>query len=127
MTDTPRVDSASESIAPNGLWIDWNLAYCSMLDFARQLECELAEARAEIARLHEQLIEDMVSVPVERLANLIDWMQREQDNLTCSDLCDKTWEFQGCQGECALDAGKRELTWWSNLIAAQPKGAEHDK
>ena len=34
---------------------------------------------------------------------------RRRKKLTCSDLCDKTWEFQGCpSGTCALhDSRKR--------------------
>ena len=33
---------------------------------------------------------------------------RRRKKLTCSDLCDKTWEFQGCpSGTCALIRNRR--------------------
>jgi hypothetical protein len=33
---------------------------------------------------------------------------RRRKKLTCSDLCDKTWEFQGCpSGTCALNDSRK--------------------
>src|SRR5258706_15362584 len=76
-----------------------------------------------IAALRRQPSGDQVLVPRERLRKLIEWQQREQDELTCSDLCDKTYEFQGCpSGTCALQSGKDELAWWAALAAAEADG-----
>lgn len=62
---------------------------------------------------------DEVLVPRERLHKLVEWMQRTQEELTCSDLCDKTYEQQGCIGHCALEDGKKELEWWDNALTAK--------
>lgn len=61
--------------------------------------------------------DETIVVPLKRLMHLVEWMQSEQDNLSCSDLCDKTWESQGCpSGRCALESGKAELRWWAKHI-----------
>ena len=64
---------------------------------------------------------EMISVPRKRLASLVEWIQNEQDNLSCSDLCDKTFEFQGCpSGTCALEDGKAEIRWWLEQLGDDP-------
>jgi len=64
----------------------------------------------------------MVSVPRERLMNLIDWLHNEVDNQTCSDVCDKTYEAQGCPiGTCAIEDGNKEVCWWESMIDAASK------
>ena len=66
-----------------------------------------------------------VTVPLERLMALVDWMQTEQENNTCSDICDKTFEFQGCTNGCALEEGKKEIEWWVTMLAAAQQEADH--
>jgi hypothetical protein len=64
--------------------------------------------------------EEMVYVPRKRLYHLLEWMQSEQDNLTCGDLCDKTYESQGCpSGTCALESGKEELRYWFKVVSEE--------
>lgn len=56
---------------------------------------------------------------VKRLSDLLDWMWDEQCNQTCSNICDKTYESQGCpSGTCAIESGKEELCWWKELLSA---------
>ena len=73
------------------------------------------------SRAHCRVAEARITVPLDRLEKLVDWMDREQEDLTCSMLCDKTFETQGCHGECALEAGRREIQWWKSLIAIRKK------
>jgi hypothetical protein len=62
---------------------------------------------------------EMIMVPRERLHRLVEWMQSDHDNLTCSDVCDKTWESQGCpSGTCARQDGNDEIRWWVNMLSA---------
>lgn len=64
--------------------------------------------------------DEKVYVPRKRLYQLLEWMQAEQDNLTCGDVCDKTWEMQGCpSGTCALESGKDELRWWFKVVSEE--------
>jgi hypothetical protein len=63
---------------------------------------------------------ETVIVPRKRLLHLLEWMQADHDNLTCSDVCDKTWEMQGCpSGTCALESGKAELRWWFKVVSEE--------
>ena len=50
---------------------------------------------------------------------------RTRKKLTCSDLCDKTWEFQGCpSGTCALIL-KRRSEYNELEFDLSPKEAPH--
>lgn len=51
----------------------------------------LIEVEADAA-LQSLPASEHVVVPRDKLENLLDWMDREQDTLSCSDLCDKTYE-----------------------------------
>jgi len=43
---------------------------------------------------------------------LLDWLKSDADELTCGDVCDKTFEFQGCIGPCSLDTSRAKLDKW---------------
>ena len=48
-----------------------------------------------------------VVVPREEFIGWLDWMDDELSNQTCSQICDKTHEAQGCpSGSCAIERGK---------------------
>ena len=46
-----------------------------------------------------------------------DWLESLVEEQTCSDLCDKTYEFQGCpSGTCAREAGLDKFRQTTRLI-----------
>ena len=62
---------------------------------------EVAEAKRNgTLTIHDNGVLTIGDPPVQVLTPMKD---RRRKKLTCSDLCDKTWEFQGCpSGTCAL-------------------------
>lgn len=78
-----------------------------------RLERELAESQAQAAAMRASL--DFYVSP-----RTHEWVWNLISEQTCSDLCDKTFESQGCpSGTCAKDSGERSwLMAHKNGVAA---------
>jgi hypothetical protein len=67
---------------------------------------------AESAQILAEFRDRELGVALREAEEIVQAYRDDLNNLSCSDLCDKTYEFQGCHGPCALEESKRRTDTW---------------
>ncbi len=82
----------------------------AMYDYALDGAVTRAEAEAARVMVLAGALDGLFGEHEGSKRQIMAWLEEEVDNQTCADVCDKTWESQGCpSGTCALLDGRDAL------------------
>jgi len=100
----------------------------TMYEAATEIE-RLRRLNSELTATHNKMVvwdAKQANAVLEALLTEREWLDDMLENQTCSDLCDKTYEAQGCiAGKCARDDSLRKFrTTTASLHALKAEGSE---